>query len=241
MTTIAPDLRAVLERPLDDAPRLAYAAALGDDPRAELIRIQLQGRGYGCTPRERELLIAHCERWLAPVAPLVSVAGLARGFVQYASMTADQWVRNASALLALAPILDLHLTDVAGRPEVFAVPELARLRSLDLAHNRLGDAEALALAASPQVRGLRWLDLSSNRIDRAGLDAIAASPNLPVLQWLGFSHNTAPDPVPFPYLDGGQVQGIEVPAIHAELVGKVGLKPWLVARHTDTAPAPAEV
>ncbi len=102
-----PDLRAVLLTPLDDAPRLAYADALGTDPRAELIRIQLNNRSSQPTPRERELLIAYRAEWLAPVAPLVKTAGLARGFVQVVSMTADQWLRNASVLLSLAPVLDL--------------------------------------------------------------------------------------------------------------------------------------
>lgn len=236
-----PDLRAVLLNPHDDAPRLAYADALGSDPRAELIRIQLKNRSSQPTPRERELLIAHRAAWLAPVAPLVQVAALGRGFVQYASMTADQWVKNASALLAKAPLLDLHLSGVTGRPDVFLVPELACLRSLDLAHNRLGDAEAVALAASEYVRALKWLDLTGNRIGRPGLDAIAASANLPALKWLGFANNVAQDPVPYPQMDGGGVAAITLPAIHAEIVAKVGLKQWLQPRHTEAPPGPGEV
>ncbi len=236
-----PDLRAVLLTPLDDAPRLAYADALGTDPRAELIRIQLNNRSSQPTPRERELLIAYRAEWLAPVAPLVKTAGLARGFVQVVSMTADQWLRNASVLLSLAPVLDLYLTGVAGRPEVFAVPELARLRSLDLSHNGLSDADASALAASAHVGGLRWLNLTNNQIGRPGLDALALSANLSALRWLGFAHNAAPDPVPMPQLDYGVVGFVDVPPIHAELIARVGPKPWLEARHTDTTPNPADV
>ncbi len=236
-----PDLGPVLEHPLDDAPRLAFADALGADPRAELIRIQLRHRSHGGTAREQELLIAHLDSWLAEVAPLVQMAGLQRGFVEFASMTADQWLKNATQLFAVAPLLDMHLSGVAGRPEVFAVPQLARLRSLNLAHNRLDDADAVALAASPYVRGLRWLDLTNNQIGHRGLDAIAASPNLPVLQWLGFADNVAPDPVPFPVLDYGVINAVVTPAIHAQLVAKVGPKPWLTARNSDAPPEPGEV
>ena len=236
-----PDLKAVLAKPLDDAPRLAYAAALGADPQAELIHLQLKKRTAEASPRERALLLAHGTSWLAPVAPLVENAGFGRGFVQYASMTADQWLANAPRLLALAPILDLHLTGVAGRPQVFAVPELRHLRSLDLAHNALTDADAKALAASPNVRGLKWLDLTNNRIGRPGLDATAASPNLPALKWLGFANNAAPDPVPQPEMDGAVVAAMTVPPIHAEIVAKVGKKPWLEARHSDSPPSPSDV
>jgi len=238
---LRPDLRAVLLHPLDDAPRLAYADALGADPLAELIRIQLINRSSQPTPRERELLIAHRAVWLAPVAALVEVAGLRRGFVEYASMTADQWLNNAAALLAKAPLLDLHISGVAGRPDVFEVAELAHLRSLNLAHNRLDDADAIALASSRHLRGLKWLDLSNNRIGRAGLDALAASSNLPALKWLGFANNDAADPVPYPQMDGSVVSAIIVPAIRAELVAKVGMKPWLEPRHTDTTPDPRDV
>jgi uncharacterized protein (TIGR02996 family) len=234
-----PDLRAVLSAPLDDTPRRAYAAALGNDPRAEFIRIQLANRSTEPTPREHELLLAHRLAWIAPVAPLVQFAALARGFVQFASMTADQWLTNAAKLLSLAPILDLHLTDARGRPEIFAAPELSRLRSLDLSHNALTDADAIALADSKHLRGLRWLNLTNNQIGRPGLLALAASPNLPSLRWLGFAYNLAPDPVPVPTLDYGVIGSVEVPAIRDELIAKSGPKPWLEARNTDTTPDPA--
>lgn len=237
-----PDLRAVLDNPLDDRPRLAFADALGDDPRAEHIRLQVRRRyAGGCTPRERALWLANREAWLAPVKPLVEVAGFARGFVEHASMSAEQWLKNAAALLALAPIIDLHLTGAAGRAEIYAVPELRRMRSLSLAHNQLSDADAETLAASAHVRGLKWLDLTNNRIGRSGLDAIAASPNLPALRWLGFAHNAVEDPVSYPAMDGSVVCAVVTPLIQAEIVAKVGRKPWLEARDGDTPPGWWEV
>ena len=236
-----PDLGAILSAPLDEAPRLAYATALGGDPRAEFIRIQLSNRSTEPTPRERELLIAHRAAWMAPVVPLVQVADLARGFVQFASMTADQWLKNAARLFTLAPILDVHLTDAQGRPEIYGIPELSRLRSLDLSHNALSDADAIALAGSPHAHGLRWLNLTNNQIGRPGLHALAASPNLPSLRWLGFAYNAAPDPVPSPQMDYGVIGAVEVPAIRAELIARSGPKPWLEARNTDTTPDPASV
>ena len=42
-------------------------------------------------------------------------------------------------------------------------------------------------------------------------------------------------------MDGSVVCAVVAPAIQAEIVAKVGSKPWLEARHTDTTPGPWEV
>jgi uncharacterized protein (TIGR02996 family) len=61
-------------------------------------------------------------------------------------------------------------------------PHLARLISLNLYSNRLGDSGALALAASPYLANLADLNLESNEITDAGSRALFDSPHLAGLQ-----------------------------------------------------------
>jgi len=68
---------------------------------------------------------------------------------------------------------------VAVRPfmvELAACPHLARLHTLDLCGNRIGDPGALALAASRFLANLKRLDLSTNDLTEAGLAALQATP-----------------------------------------------------------------
>jgi uncharacterized protein (TIGR02996 family) len=73
--------RAILDDPEDPAPFSVYADWLSDqgDPRGEFIQVQLALEDEGRAPaerkrleqREKQLLEAHQERWLGPLAPLV--------------------------------------------------------------------------------------------------------------------------------------------------------------------------
>ncbi len=237
-----PLLDAVLASPEDDAPRRAYATALGDDPRAELIRLQLANKTSQLGARERELLIANKGQWLAAITPMVTAAGLARGFFESVVVDAARFLANAPKLFAENPILDVQLTAVKPKAkEVFASKFLANLRALDLSEEGLDDADAAALAASPHVNGLVWLNLAGNKIGRPGLEAIAGSPNLAKLRWLGFERNVAPDPVPKPSMDDGVVAHLEIPELKKELEAKHGKKAWLAAQRSDVAPRPREV
>src|SRR3712207_2179231 len=77
--------------PDDDGPRLVYADWLDERgaPRGEFVRVQLalarlpatDPRRAELIQREKELLDAHREEWLAPFRPLVSAAEFRRGFV----------------------------------------------------------------------------------------------------------------------------------------------------------------
>jgi len=221
-------LEAVLEHPDDNAPRLAYADALGDDPRAEYIRIMITAVSVERGARLPELVKAHAQEWRAPITPFVEVAGFQRGFVEYIRTDAARFLAHADTLFRRAPIRDVDLTAVKPRAvEVFASPWLARLRSLDLSGNDLEDAEVEVLARSPHLAGLRWLDLSRNRIGMAGLEALAASANLTSLGWLGFARNTAPDPAPEAYTDHGVVCHVHVPDLNKQLIARYGEKLWL--------------
>jgi uncharacterized protein (TIGR02996 family) len=229
-------LRAVLARPDDDAPRRAYADALGADPRAEFIRLQLanKGRAGSIAPRQRELLERHRRDWLGPLAGIVKQAGFSRGFVDFVVMDADAFVTHHAALFAAAPVTDLGLDNAGGRPAVFRAPGLARLRALTLTGG-LTDADVTALAACPHLAGLVRLDLRHNRITRAGLEALAGSPHLRGLKGLDLSGNPVPDPRPTPLGEWPDVSW-QRSALNHELVARYGPLPWLTRRDEGGLP-----
>jgi uncharacterized protein (TIGR02996 family) len=139
-------LRAVLDEPDDDLPRLAYAdwleerGAPGDAERAEFIRAQLEMArgepcvaekrgdpktfpGHGCrrcglAKREAVLLDAHGRRWARDLAPGGARRGVRwwRGFVEAISLPCADFVAHAGALFAAQPVCKVTLTDKAPFP-----------------------------------------------------------------------------------------------------------------------------
>jgi Ran GTPase-activating protein (RanGAP) involved in mRNA processing and transport len=98
------------------------------------------------------------------------------------------------ALLAsesLRSLAELSLRTNRLGPEAFVQmgPRIRGLRRLALAHDRIGDDGARALAIAP-ADALRALDLSHNRIGPAGLAAIARAPWFRSLTELDLSHDT---------------------------------------------------
>jgi len=203
-------LAAVVAAPEDDAPRAAYAAAVAmtDAERAELISLQLRiaasrkaqrpadERGAAAM-RAGELVRARGAEWARDVTPLVAKWRFVRGFVEDVVLDAAAFLARAPALYARAPVLHVQLTGAkAVAAALFGSPHLARLHSLDLMGNALGDAEVALLAASPHLANLRWLGLANNQIGRPGLDALAASRQLPRLAYVALSGNVVDDPLP---------------------------------------------
>jgi len=228
--------RQVLQHRRDDMPRIAYANALGTDPRGEFIKVQIAlaggrervGKQYYDSRRGRELLQAHGAEWAAGVKPFVENYTFRRGFVERIVTSARRFVDNAETLLKRAPLLDLVLRDSAkAARELFACPQLEGLRSLNLADSTLGDEDAIRLAQSPYLSDLRWLNLSGNRIGRAGMEAIAASNRLPALKWIDLSYNAAPDPTPQPAEEYGMVHGEQITDFGKELRRRFPDLEWL--------------
>jgi hypothetical protein len=240
-------LQAVVDAPTEDAPRAAYARAVAaiDPERAELIDIQLElaradrahtGPPPGMSNRQVVLLRAHGARWAADVRPLVDEWRFLRGFVEDVKLDAARFLTVAPELYRRAPVLHLDLTGVKPvAAELFRSPRLARIQSLGLLHNGLGDAEVAALAASSHLANLRWLDLSNNQIGAAGLEALAASRNLPRLGYLGFATNAVPDPTP----QHADEYDATSPA-GEELQRKYGPRAWLDARTRWRWPPPRD-
>lgn len=113
---------------------------------------------------------------------------------------------NAPCLLAIsakpgeddwfmrAIVLEMHVLHAAPHiKELARSPHLARLTSLSLRDNRIGDLHVMALAASPHLSGLTAPDLGRNAIGGGGVRALATTPNLPTLTKLDLSHNDIDD------------------------------------------------
>ena len=240
-------LQAVVDAPTEDAPRLAYAGAVAasDPERAELIRIQIalaRARKAHTAPddpalaRELALIRAHGDAWAADVKPLVTKWQYLRGFVEVVWLDAADFLARAAELYRRAPVLHLDLTAVKPvAAALFGSPHLARIQSLRLAGNALGDAEAALLAGSPHLSNLEWLDLGRNQIGAAGLEAIAASDRLPRLGYLGFSGNAIADPTP-QHADEYDAES----AVARQLQAKYGPRAWLDPRTRSTWPPPRD-
>lgn len=113
------------------------------------------------------------------------------------TLDADTLMRSAKQLFAAAPITVVHLTGAKGKlGAVGAIPELARVATLDLSKQGLTDDDLEQLLASPHLRGLRVLNLTQNQITDAGVEAIAraTAEKLPGLERLGIQLNKATDP-----------------------------------------------
>ncbi len=208
-------LRAILDNPDDDAPRLIYADWLeehGDPEQAEFIRVQIalaarkpaRGREanrnlVALLRREEELLTRHGEAWRGPVETGRNLSlTFRRGFIEGVSAEAHRFVEVAEQLFRRAPVRHVRLfwpgTEQPYERARFvatvaAAPQLARLRSLDLSTCFIGSDGVRALAVCEYLGGLESLDLANNGIGRAGARALAGAPWLGKLTFLDLSRN----------------------------------------------------
>jgi uncharacterized protein (TIGR02996 family) len=234
-------LRAVLDDPDADAPRIAYAAHCDaeGDPRGQFVRIQLEiarlRRRDPSDPFARirsydadELLAAHDARWAAPVARWTSGHVFVRGFVEKITLPVRTFLEHAPELFAVAPIRHLDLTGTrAVAEELFASPHLARIRSLNLDRFGLTDEDVANLAASPHLGELQWLQLMRNDVGMDGARAMAASKGLPKLRYVGFFGNRI-DPTEELVTDQGVILDRGLPADGVALEKAAGATiPWL--------------
>jgi hypothetical protein len=217
-------------------PRVAYADALGTDPRADFIKVQvalaggilLVGQQYYSSTRERELYARYAKTWAAPIQPMVKGWLFRRGFIERVTIAGPGFVRHAEALFAREPILDLVIEGAEGSiREVVGSRWMRGVRPISLVGQGLDDDDARAIADSPHLADLRWLDLSVNRIGEPGFEALAASERLPELRWLGLSGNAAPSPTPEPIEEGERVHGENITALGERFRQRYPGRRWL--------------
>jgi uncharacterized protein (TIGR02996 family) len=240
-----PDLlRAVVESPDLDAPRLAYAdwcATIDEEDmraRAELIRAQIDlsltppdvvrtGGAHHLQRRIADLLARWSAVWSEPLRPYIESASYQRGFAGHVRMTGRGFLEYAERIFALAPVQHVDLTAVRDvRDQLLASPYLGRLKSLSLDGCGLTADDMRAIGSTPALLGLRWLSLRNNNLDLDGSRAIAASPVLKGLRVIQLAGNPV-DPSEELGVDGGEVVDTALPESGEILEREFGSLPWL--------------
>ncbi len=218
---------------------LADAWADAQDPRAELVRLQLEMRELRRhrTNIQREnkvwdrinaLMRAHRQEWAGEIAGLVDDCEYHRGVVAEVTLSADRFVELHERLLGLGPIQHLNLrAPFTHWGALCALPTLRQIVSIAVTDKTsFGDEEVIALAQSPNATGLRWVVLDAPRITKRGVEALAASPYLErviELNLMGTSYNPAPG-----IWDDSGVISVEPNGRGEELAKVYGRRPWLI-------------
>jgi uncharacterized protein (TIGR02996 family) len=193
-------LRAIEADPDDDGIRLVFADWLeeNDDPdRARFIRLQCDPVGQSEQRRRgreiKALLKRHRAEWTAGLPAWAAQEEFRRGFPNITRMTAQQFLEDAAAVRAVAPLDTLSLWLLKGRErKVFASEHLGGVSRLSVANAQLTDEGMAALTSSPHLGRLRHLDASRtyntnkdvNRLTDAAAVALAGADNLPALTGL---------------------------------------------------------
>jgi uncharacterized protein (TIGR02996 family) len=167
-------MRAVLDQPADDAPRLVLADWFeehGQAERAEFIRTQCEiarlGAGGGerlgaLAEREKALYEARTPTWYEEVPKRArNNVVFRRGFPSGIRCTPTQWL-GARKLTRSVPIesLDLGGRDPGRLPQVAEAPHLGVVTALGA--SLYEHALVPPLLGSPHLGNLRWLDLGSS-------------------------------------------------------------------------------
>ncbi len=227
-------LAAILAEPDDDAPRAVYADWLTErgDPRGEFITLQLATKQTAALKARADALLAkHKKAWVGRFGGQKVEYGFteqtwtkanptkwefARGFVDWCSMKAADFARNAPALLEAEPLRRAHVTD-RDVDALIAVKEIRVLRELDFRRVRLkGEVATLvdatcfpklevlglemcglgikgmktfATIAPKRFPALFALELGENALGDAGTQLLAEAPILGQLRWLDLSGN----------------------------------------------------
>jgi uncharacterized protein (TIGR02996 family) len=204
-----PFVRAILEKPDDDLPRLVYADWLdehGDAARAEFIRVQIElarlpkddPRRPALQARSDELQEAHAARWVGRGYDRAVSWRFRRGFVHGVVVDLTVLADLAYLILQHQTIRTLRTIHDGRRPQfgrdtpmqrLAQRPHLTLLTHVSLAGNRLGDVEVCEFVEAPHLTNLRVLDLRGNRLTDVTMIALQHADNLAGLRRLDLRFN----------------------------------------------------
>lgn len=174
----------------------------GDEPRAELIRLQIamensrldREKRFELELQERRLLEAHGREWIGELGEFVLLKptdeqnyrlkhGVKvlwyRGWVR--GLQLDELTLKLSKVLLQAPEMRLFNTLILTEPVNASCDYLhewgllEKLKHIDLSYGRISDKGAQTLAADRNIKKLDTLDLSGNQITEEGLAPILKS------------------------------------------------------------------
>src|SRR5262249_3516963 len=149
--------------------------------RAEFIRLQVGREGLhpadpavrAAQRHEAELLAAHEQEWLGPLAVLARPCRFHGGFVEEGSVTAEQRLAHGEEVVPPAPVRRLQLRNSLALPGLLrddrqAADRLAgllgRLEVLDLNRDYLSEPAGQVLLGLPKLPRLRALHLAHNAL-----------------------------------------------------------------------------
>ena len=232
-------LRAILDRPDDDVPRLVYADWLeehGDPARAEFIRVQCElatlpdddPRRPTLEDREHGLLVAHEPAWLTDFAaldghPSIPEWAFRRGFLDEVCAGTVDLDSFAHEFFARRPVRRWRYAGTAAEDYVDPWgtdhdPWIAALTAVDLSAGGWATDDYVPFLCRDVLPHLRDLDLSNNRgIGRLAvvLEQVTADPGLVSLAFGGRSG------VGFRWADAGNetidVAGVNQALAHSHL------------------------
>ncbi|MGE0398922.1 MAG: hypothetical protein AB7T06_19590 [Kofleriaceae bacterium] len=234
--------RQIIDNPEDDSLRLRFAelavsrgSARGHFVLDQFLATRTGWDKYFAYRRVQQRIVLHPE-WSAPLLSLgATEVKFERGFVFEISIDVDSFVANAGELFTLAPITNVRIRGgLVGKGAALAsVPQLTRLRLLDLVEQGVTDADVIAIVNSGHLAKLWELNLHQNPVTAAGVEAIAAATHaMPELTCVNLQLTRAVDPCDrFEYYN--ETQGHYVPTPEGQaLESKYGPLPWLHAELT---------
>lgn len=165
-TEFANFIQSIIEHPHDDNYRLVFADYLEEhgDPRAELIRLQLE---IGALPRRspqrptlrrKELQLLKTHGSFLPEPPACKVLGRHGGFVNAIEITIPRLLKHQHTIFSGAPIT--HVTLKGGPTKLAQLaksPYLERLASVDFAADKVKCVDIATVLAAPALKNLKAL------------------------------------------------------------------------------------
>lgn len=177
---------AILEDPHDLQARLVFADFLEEsgDPRAELIRVQLEQQGRLLHDPERKRLRAKELKLLKQYGKFGSLPDVAKelsacgGFPDAMEITVQRFLNHADEIFASAPIRQVVFRGQSKKIDLLAEsPYLKNLASLTLKNHDSAPAKFQKLLTNPCLTNLDSLDISGDWITPEILQTVATHPN----------------------------------------------------------------
>jgi Ran GTPase-activating protein (RanGAP) involved in mRNA processing and transport len=148
--------------------------------------------------RAKDLWAEHKDSWIGEMPKGSGVkwrAMFRRGWPESAECTAAAFLKRGAKIFEQLPLTELAFDKLtaASCVKVAASPLLARVKTLRLYNQKIGDKGAVALLRSPHLSGLTALCLTSTGITAATMQALAEAPFRRRLEVLELSDNVIYD------------------------------------------------
>jgi uncharacterized protein (TIGR02996 family) len=247
---------AIRGTPEDDTPRLVYADWLdehGDPDRAEFIRVQCALAKLGhdrrvgrkervrLEPREKALLTAHGDHWLAPLRAALQGSNpfdredgwlcrlrFRRGFLDGDSFGLESARRVAAACDALEPVDRVGVMECGAHYRHKSVAEIARwtgagcVVGLSVAWG--SDRDIAVVVRSKSLRNLRHLGVWHGKVTDEGMVKLAAWPFATTLQTADLKDNPITDDGASALADSPYLVQLRWLDLHGTQIGSAGRK-----------------